>query len=66
MKQVGDGGAKMVQRETKGECYYGCLLCVCVLYCCRCYVSLHMHTPGRQACMMCACVRTSLRHNLPH
>ena len=32
MKQVGDGGAKMVQRETKGECYYGCLLCVCVCY----------------------------------
>ena len=31
MKQVGDGGAKMVQRETKGECYYGCLLCVCVM-----------------------------------
>ena len=31
MKQVGDGGAKMVQRETKGECYYGCC-CVCVCY----------------------------------
>ena len=25
---------------------------------CMCYVSLHMYTPGRQACMVCACVHT--------
>ena len=30
MKQVGDGGAKMVQRETKGECLLWMFaMCVC-------------------------------------
>ena len=31
MKQVCDGGAKMVQRETKGECLLWMLLCVYVI-----------------------------------